>query len=190
MAIARWGVLALILAAPAISAGFAGKNELPRAAGPAADAALCAGLDQSVAALRAAFAKSSAFPDQVRIAFVVRGTDGASAENYLTRGRELARQADAASAQCRAAFGAGVPQTSPAGAAVVRRNAQRAKRWADLYMDLPRTIGGIDSAQNPAGLAQRPQFLTAMFKIADGGDFDSAGAIADAAHDALSRLRR
>jgi hypothetical protein len=190
MRTARWAALVLILASGARAAPFAGKNELPRPAVSGADNALCLGLDQSDTRLRVAFAKGSAFPDQVFNAFAGQGSGEATAGDYLTRGQELFQQVDAVSAQCRATFGYNASQTSVAEAAAIRRRVQGAKRMADLYLDLPRTIDAIDAGQNPADLALRPQFLTAMYKIADGGDFDAAGTLADAAHAAQNRIRR
>ena len=186
---ARWGALVLLLAA-AWAKGSEIARKFPRPAVSGADNALCVGLDQSDARLRLAFAKGSTFPDQVDNAFAGQGSGDATAGDYLTRGQELFQQVDAVSAQCRATFGYNAAQTSAAGAAAIRRRAQGAKRMADLYLDLPRAIDGIDASQNPADLALRPQFLTAMYKIADGGDFDAAGALADAAHAAQSRIRR
>ena len=152
--------------------------------------ALCLGLGTADDRLRTAFAKGSTFPDQVYSAFAGQGSGEATAGDYLTRGQELFQSADAAEAQCRSTFGYGAAPASPSEAAAIRRRVQGAKHDADLYLDLPRTIGKIDAEQNSADLALRDQFLTAMYKIADGGNYEAASALADAAHAAQSRIRR
>ena len=162
----------------------------PRPPASGAETALCLGLRQSDDRLRTAFARGSTFPDQVYSAFAGQGSGEATAGDYLTRGRDLFQLVDTVEAQCRSTFGYGAAPASPAEAAAIRRRAQSAKRTADLYLDLPRTIDQIDAEQNPADLALRPRFLTAMYKIADGGNYEAASALADAAHAEQRRIRR
>ena len=177
--------LACLLMAPAAAGGFMQK---PRS-GNSADLASCYGLGSADDRLRTAFMKGSTFPDQVYAAFAGQGSGDATAGDYLTRGTELFQLVDTVAAQCRATFGPGSNPPEQE-AAPIRRRVQSAKHTADLYLDLPRTIEKIDAEQNPADLALRPQFLTAMYKIADGGNYEAASSLADAAHATQSRIRR
>jgi hypothetical protein len=181
----RWLFLALLLAPASSAAPVMPKQRL----NSSADLASCYGLAQSGGLLRAAFAKGSAFPDQVYGAFAGQGSGDATAGDYMTRGQDLLQLADAVAAQCRAAFGPGTAPAEPVVAAPIRRRVQSARRTVDLYLDLPRTIAKIDDEQSPAGLALRGEFLAAMYKIADGGDYEAASALADDAHAKLARNR-
>jgi len=156
----------------------------------AADYASCAALRAQDDRLRSAFAKGSTFPDQVYGAFQGEGSGDATAGDYMTRGQDLFQLADAVVAQCQATFGPGAGPVQEVVAAPIRRRVASARRTAELYLDLPRTIAQIDSEQDPAGLALRGEFLTAMYKIADGGDYGAASALADDAHAKLARNRR
>jgi hypothetical protein len=179
---------AVLLATAANGAEFMGKTSRP--ASSATDAALCLALGQSRDRLRGAFANGSDFPDMVGAAFEGQGSGEATAGNYLTRGQDLYQLVAATEAQCQAALGYNAGPRSDAEAAAIRRRAHSAKRTADLYLDLPRTIANIDAAQNQLELGLRPQFLTAMYKIADGGNYEAAAAIVDSAQAARSRIRR
>lgn len=178
----------LLSAVPASAAEFMGKAARP--ATSASDAALCTGLDQSRARLKSDFMRGSDFPGQVRAAFDGEGSADATAGNYLTRGQELYQLVATVEAQCRAAFGYGAGPTSEAEGAAVRRRAQSAKRASDLYLNLPRVIAAIDAREDPMELSLRPQFVTAMYKVADGPNYEAAEAIADAAQASRSRLRK
>jgi hypothetical protein len=176
--------LALLLLGPA-----AAKAAAPH--GPsAADVASCYALRAEDDRLRTSFAKGSTFPDQVYGAFQGEGSGDATAGNYLTRGQDLFTLTDTVVAQCAATFGPGAGPVQEVVAAPIRRRVAQAKHTAELYLDLPRTIAKIDDEQNPAGLALRNEFLTAMYKIADGGDYGAASALADDAHAKLARNRR
>jgi hypothetical protein len=155
-----------------------------------ADAALCASLFRAADLLRLEFRAGSDFPDRVTRAFEGQGSGEATAADYVNRGRELVQLTATVDAQCRAAFGPGAGGTSPAEAAAIRRRAQEARRTADLYLELPRVMASIDEGQNPADEALRPEFLKAMYKIADGPDYAAAQAIADAAQARRRRIRR
>ena len=179
---------ALILATAAHGAEFMGKTNRPVTA--ATDASLCLALGQSRDRLRGAFGKGSDFPDMVYAAFDGQGSGAATAESYLTRGRDLYQLVATTESQCQTALGYNAAPRSEAEAAAIRRRAHAAKKTADLYLDLPRTIVDIDAAQNQADLGLRPQFLTAMYKIADGGNYEAAAAIVDSAQAARSRIRR
>lgn len=180
-------LIALLLAAgPARAAEFMGKVQRP--ANAAGDAALCAGLFQSADRIKLAFVKGSTFPDQVYGAFSGEGSGDATTHDYLVRGEDLYQLTATVSDQCRAALQ--TPGTSAAEAAAVRRRANEAKRTADLYLDLPATVQRIDDSGSEAQNALREQFVTAMHKIADGGNYSAAQTIADSARAALSRLRR
>jgi hypothetical protein len=161
----------------------------PRSPG-AADAASCYGLRAEDDRLRSAFAKGSTFPDQVHGAFVGEGSGDATADDYLTRGQDLFQLTDTVVAQCQATFGPGSGPVQEVVAAPIRRRVAAARHTAELYLDLPRTVAQIDSEQDPAGLALRAEFLAAMYKIADGGDYGAASALADDGHAKLARNRR
>ena len=155
-----------------------------------ADVASCYGLRAEDDRLRSAFAKGSTFPDQVYGAFQGQGSGDATAEDYMTRGQDLFQLTDTVVAQCQATFGPGGRPVQEVVAAPIRRRVASAKRTAALYLDLPSTIAQIDSQQDPAGLSLRNEFLTAMYKIADGGDYGAASTLADDAHAKLARNRR
>jgi hypothetical protein len=155
-----------------------------------ADVASCYGLRAEDDRLRSAFARGSTFPDQVYGAFQGQGSGDATAGDYMTRGQDLFQLTDTVVAQCQATFGPGAGPVQEVVAAPIRRRVASAKHTAALYLDLPRTIASIDSEQDPAGLALRSEFLTAMYKIADGGDYSVASALADDAHAKLARNRR
>ena len=178
--------LACLLTVRALGAGFMPGGR-PSSGSPMA---LCYGLGQSDDRLRTAFGRGSTFPDQVYGAFAGQGSGDVTAGDYLRRGQELFQLVDTVQTQCRATFGANGAAASPAEAAAIERRVRSAKRTADLYLDLPRTIDTIDAEQHPADLALRSQFLAAMYRIADGGNYEAAAAIADAAHAGQSRIRR
>ena len=178
---------ALLLTPAARAAEFMGKTPARPAA---SDAGLCLALGQSRDRIRAAFARGSDFPDKVGAAFDGQGSGEATAGNYLTRGQELFQLVSTVDAQCQAAFGYNAGPRSEAEAAAIRRRAQAAKRSADLYLDLPSTIAAIDARGDSLELSLRPRFLTAMYKIADGPDYEAAAAVAGAAQASRSRLRR
>lgn len=188
MRTARWAAAALLLAAAASGSEIA--STIPRPVVSGADRALCRGLDQADARLRVALAEGSLFIEQVYNAFVGQGSGEVTARGYVDLGRRLFPQVAAASAQCVAAFGSRASQMSEAEAAAIRRRAQSAKRRADLYWDLPRTIDAIDANPDSEDPALRARFLAAMYAIADGENFDEAGRLADAAHAARRRIRR
>lgn len=175
----RLWALAALLAATAVPA---------RAA--SADAALCAGLAQSGDRLRLALRAGSDFPDQVGAAFDGQGSGEVTAGDYLTRGRELYRLVATVDAQCRAAFGFRASPTSAPEAAAIRRRAQSAQRTAELYLALPRLMAELDAEGNPEDQSLRPQFLRAMYKIADGPDYAAAQVLADDASAQRRRTRR
>ena len=185
----RYALVVLLLASFANAAEFMGKTPA-RPATSSSDTALCMGLGASRDRLRGSFGKGSDFPDMVYAAFDGQGSGDATAVSYLRRGEDLYQLVATVEAQCQQAFGYNAGPRSEAEAAAVRRRAQSAKKTADLYLDLPRTIANIDSAQNPAELGYRPQFLTAMYKIADGGNYEAAAALADAAQAGRSRIRK
>ena len=175
---------ALILFAP-----LAASAAVPH--GPsAADVSSCYALRAEDDRLRTAFAKGSPFPDQVHGAFQGEGVGDATAGDYLTRGQDLFALTDTVVAQCAATFGPGSGPVQEVVAAPIRRRVAEAKHTAQLYLDLPRTIASIDAEESPAGLALRGEFLTAMYKIAAGGDYGAASALADDAHAKLARNRR
>ncbi|MDE2143972.1 MAG: hypothetical protein KGJ84_16300 [Elusimicrobia bacterium] len=178
----------LLVAGAANAAQFMGKTSLPGAS--ASDTALCLALGASGDRLRGAFAKGSDFPDSVYAAFEGQGSGDASAVSYLNRGQDLYQLVATVEAQCRATFGYNAGPRSDSEAAAIRRRAQSAKKSADLYLNLPLIIANIDSAQNPAELGYRPQYLTAMYKIADGGNYEAAAALTDAAQASRGRIRR
>jgi hypothetical protein len=184
MRTARLTALACLVAASAGAAGFMAKPKSGYG-----DMSSCYGLGSADDRLRTAFAKGSTFPDMVYNAFAGQGSGDATAGDYLTRGQDLFQLVDTVAAQCRATFapGSNPPEQE---AAPIRRRVQSAKHTADLYLDLPNTIAKIDAYQNPADLALRPQFLTAMYKIADGGNYEAAAALADQAHADQARIRR
>lgn len=154
------------------------------------DEAMCAGLSRSGDRLRLALRPDSDFPDQVGAAFEGQGSGDATAGDYLTRGRELHQLVAAVDAQCRAAFGFRASPTSAPEAAAIRRRAQSAQRTAELYLALPRLMAELDAEGNPADQGLRPQFLRAMYKIADGPDYAAAQVLADAASAQRQRARR
>lgn len=176
--------LALLLLGP-IAASAA-----PPRSPSAADVASCYALRAEDDRLRSAFAKASTFPDQVYGAFQGEGSGDATAGDYMTRGQDLFQLTDTVVAQCQATFGPAAGPVQEVVAAPIRRRVASAKHTAELYLDLPRTIAQIDAHQDPAGLALRGEFLTAMYKIADGGDYGAASALADDAHAKLARNRR
>lgn len=186
MSLGRWIVVSIFLTTASRGAPFMPKQR-PNSS---ADLGLCYGLAQAGGRLRAGFSKGSPFPDQVYGAFAGQGSGDATAGDYLTRGQDLLQLADTVAAQCEATFGPGSGPAQPVVAAPIRRRAQEAKHTADLYLDLPQTIAKIDADQDPAGLALRAEFLSAMYKIADGGDYGAASALADDAHAKLARNRR
>jgi hypothetical protein len=165
-------------------------NAAPPRAPSAADSASCYALRAEDDRLRSAFAKGSTFPDQVYGAFQGEGSGEATAGDYLTRGQDLFALTDTVVAQCAANFGPGAGPVQEVVAAPIRRRVAQARHTAELYLDLPRAIADIDARQDPAGLSLRGEFLTAMYKIADGGDYGAASALADDAHAKLARNRR
>jgi hypothetical protein len=177
--------LALLLAQPSRAESFMPKTR-PNST---VDQAACYALGGANDRLRVAFSKGSLFPDQVYGAFAGQGSGEVTAANYLTRGQELFEQFETVVAQCRTTFGTGAGPVPPAFAASIKRRAQTAKHTADFYLDLPATIAKIDADQNPARLLLRDEFLTAMYKIADGGNYEAASALADDAHEKLARIR-
>lgn len=176
--------LGLLFLAPALASAAA-----PQRPG-AADTASCYALRAEDDLLRGAFAKGSTFPDDVYGAFQGEGSGDATAGDYMTRGQDLFTLTDTVVAQCQATFGPGAGPVQEVVAAPIRRRVAQAQHTARLYLDLPRTIARIDAEQDPAGLALRGEFLTAMYKIADGGDYGAASALADDAHAKLARNRR
>jgi hypothetical protein len=181
-------ILAGLLASAAVAAPFAGRGQLGPGGG--GNDAQCVGLRAQDDMLRSSFAKGSVFPDQVFAAFDGQGSGEATAQSYLARGQDLFALTDTVVSQCDATFGRGAGAAPPTVAAPILRRVSEAKRTAQLYLDLPRTIARIDAEQNPAALSLRPQFLTAMYKIADGGEYAAAWALADDAHAKLARLPR
>ncbi|MFI5347718.1 MAG: hypothetical protein ACHQ51_15190 [Elusimicrobiota bacterium] len=179
---------ALLFATAAGGAEFMGKTSRPVSS--AGDAALCFSLGQSRDNLRGAFGKGSDFPDVVYAAFEGQGSGDATAGNYLTRGQELYQLVATTEAQCQAAIGPNAGPRSDAEAAAVRRRAQSAKKSTDLYMNLPRIIAAIDGSPNQMEQSLRPRFLDAMYKIADGGNYEAASTLADSASAARSRIRK
>jgi hypothetical protein len=159
----------------------------PRSA-PPADQAACDALGEADDRLRVAFSKGSPFPDQVYAAFAGQGSGDATAGNYLNRGQDLYANFETVFAQCRAAYGRGAGSVPPAAAALLKRRAQDAKHSSDLYLDLPATIARIDAEQKPPALLLRGEFLSAMYKIADGAHYEAASALADDAHAKLAKI--
>jgi len=181
----RWIVLTLSLAP------WARAEPVKLRAKPALSTAqaACYALGEANDRIRVAFSKGSPFPDQVYGAFAGQGSGDATAANYLNRGQDLYGKFESVAAQCRATYGRGSAAVPANVAAPLARDAQSAKHAVDLYLDLPATIAKIDAEQKPAALLLRDEFLTAMYKIADGGRYDAASALADDAHEKLARIR-
>ncbi len=177
--------LACLLLATASAAGFmaqaaAGQNSADMSSS-------CYGLGSADDRLRTAFAKGSTFPDQVYNAFAGQGSGDATGD-YLTRGQDLFQLVDTVAAQCRA-----TSRPAP-----IRRNrrprpsagACRAPSTPPIFTWICRGRSlKIDADQNPPTLPCARSSSTAMYKIADGGNYEAASA-ADAPRRPRSRIRR
>ena len=148
---------------------------------PDPDLALRMSLEQSRAAVHAAFTPKSPFRGQVEAAYSGYDDAGEAVELYLSRGTELRQTLGVVAAQLEAAKG-----QLPGTAAAIRRRADSARSLAQLYLVLPRDVAGFD-AKEGGREELRAVFISAMNKISVDGDYAAAEALRMRA---LEELRR
>lgn len=162
------------LAAAAFAAAPA-RGGMPPAAAGGPDFALKMSLGQSAAALNAAFTAKSAFPGQVQAAYEGYEDGVDVAPRYLDKGKELREIVAVVQAQLDAVYADTSQGRTPDGTAWIRRRAAEARDMVQLYLVLPRDVAGLDAKDGREDL--RALFVRAMTKIAEDGDYASAGAL-------------
>ncbi len=156
---------------------------LPVLAATDPDLALRMSLEQSRAALHAAFTPKSPFSGQVQSAYSGYDDVGEATQLYLSRGMELRQTLGVVAAQLEAAKGQ-LPGTT----AAIKRRVDSARGMAQLYLVLPRDVASLD-AKGGGSEELRAIFISAMNKIAVDADYLAAEALRIRAVEELTHPR-